>query len=74
MKHLVKCGVLIVQPTAGNSSLKVIPLSARIQSPIEIFLIKNGIKTIQLIQPTDKNITAPDGVILIKQLAVLLRL
>ena len=66
----VKCGTF-------NSSLKVKPLSAKIQSPIEILSKKPESTLICLSetlppQPADKNITVPDDVIPIKCFDVLL--
>ena len=66
-----------VAPTEPNSYLKVNLLSPKIQLPIKIFLKKPESILIHLSdtlppQPSDKNITAPDGVIPTKYLAVLL--
>ena len=74
----VKCGTFSVAPRDTNSSLKVNPLSAKIQSPIEILSKKPESTLIYLSetvppQPADKNITAPDSVMLVKYFVVLLR-
>ena len=71
-----KCGTFSVAPRDANSSLKVNPLPASIQSPTEILSKKPESILICLsetvpLQPADKNITAADGVILIQYFPVI---